>query len=408
MAKLRIGTLERLKVVEGSMQSRARRVRKRIGPILQAAVAAGVAYWVAQDVFGHPVPFFAPIAVVIILSLSGGERIRRAVELSVGCSVGVGVGDLLFPLLGPGAWQIAVAVGVSLFLASFLSKSQLVTNQVAIGSILIATIMPPGTAGGGPERMFDAIIGSVIGLLTIALIPTSPLGQARQEVSKVLGIASSVLDDVATALEKGDARALDEALTAVRNSQNDINTMLAAAKTGRETSTLSPLLWGWRRRVRSLERILQPVDNAIRNVRVLARRALVLCEDGDQVSQRQINIIDELADITASLSDLYESHGEVNEATEIPELVRRLRVMGARADMGVVNDEAVLSEYVVLAQSRSIVSDLLQVCGMSRESSLAMLAPTSRHPAYPPEVWKELADEDDNRNEGGDEDRGRR
>ncbi len=395
MAKLRIGTLERLKVVEGSMQSRARRVRKRIFPILQTALAAGLAYWVAQSVFGHEVPFFAPVAVVIILSLTGGEKIRRAAEMALGVTVGVGLGDLLFPLLGPGTWQIAVAVGIALLIASFLSKSQLVSNQVAIGSILIATIMPPGTAGGGPDRMIDALIGSVIGLLTISLVPNSPLGQARQEVSKVLGIASSVLDDVATALEKSDTAALDEALTAVRNSQGDINTMLSAAKTGRETSRLSPLLWGWRRRVRSLEMILQPVDNTIRNARVLARRALVLCEDGDRVSARQVNIIDELADIAAALSDLYESHGEVNEATEIPELVRRLRVLGARADMGVVSDDAVLSEYVVLAQSRSIIADLLQVCGMSRESSLAILAPTSSHPAYPPEVWRELRDEDE-------------
>lgn len=376
------------------MQSRVRRIRKRIFPILQTAAGAGLAYWVAQSFFGHEVPFFAPIAVVIILSLSGGERTRRAAEMALGVTVGVGLGDLLFPLLGPGAWQIAVAVAIALFIASFLSKSQLVSNQVAIGSILIATIMPPGTAGGGPDRMIDALIGSAIGLLTIALMPTSPLGRARQEVSKVLGIASSVLDDVATALEKGDVKALDEALAAVHGSQNDINTMLTAAKTGRENSRLSPLLWGWRRRVRSLERILQPVDNVIRNVRVLARRALVLCEDEDRVTARQVNIIDELADVAASLSDLYESHGEVNEATEIPELVRRLRVLGARADMGVISDEPVLSEYVVLAQSRSIIADLLQVCGMSRESSLAMLAPTSSHPAYPPEVWSEPEDDE--------------
>ncbi len=387
MAKLRIGTLERLKVVEGSVQSRARRVRKRAWLVLQAALAAGIAFWVAQTLFGHEIPFFAPIAVVIILGLSGGDRIRRAAELSLGVTVGVGVGDLLFTYLGAGAAQITAAVAISLLVASFLSKSALVSNQIAIGSILIATIMPPGTSGGF-DRMIDALVGSVIGLLTIALLPTSPLSSVRQEISKVLGIASSVLDDVATALEKNEPRELNAALTAIHDTQNDINSMLAAAKSGRESSTLSPLLWGTRRRVRSLELTLPPVDNTIRNARVLARRALVLCEDNDRVSQKQINIIDELADIAASLSDLYEVHAEVNEATEIPDLVQRLRVLGARADMTVLEEDSVLSAYVVLAQSRSIIADLLQICGMSRESSLAQLAPTSQTPAYPPEIPK--------------------
>ncbi|MGV0437571.1 FUSC family protein, partial [Corynebacterium mastitidis] len=49
----------------------------------------------------------------------------------------------------------------------------------------------------------------------------------------------------------------------------------------------------------------------------------------------------------------------------------------------------VLSAHVVLAQSRSLIVDFLQICGMSRESALAVLAPTSATPAYPPEVWEE-------------------
>ena len=56
--------------------------------------------------------------------------------------------------------------------------------------------------------------------------------------------------------------------------------------------------------------------------------------------------------------------------------------------MEVAGKEAVLSAYAVLAQTRSIIVDLLMVCGMSRESAVAQLVPTSKHPAYPPEVWE--------------------
>lgn len=390
MAKLRISTLERLRQVEGSLESRVNRVRKRTFAIVQVAVAAGLAFWVARYFFDHPAPFFAPITVVIILGLTGGDRIRRALELSLGVTVGVGLGDLLVHYLPGGMWQIPLIVGISLLVASFLSKSPLVSNQVAIGSILIATILPPGTEGGGPDRMIDAFIGSVIGLATIALLPSSPLTSGRQEVSKLLGIVSSVLDDVAVALDAHgtrDAHELDQALDAVHNSQPDIDNMVSAAKVGREVSNISPLMWGSRRRVRSLERLIPPVENAMRNTRVIARRAMVLSQDGDSVSTRLINIVDELADIAASLSDVFDARTEANEAQDIPELVRRLQIIGARSDMGVISDDGVLSEYVILAQARSITADLLEVCGWSRESALAALSPTSETPAYPPEVW---------------------
>lgn len=393
MAKLRIGTLERLRQVEGSLESRALRVRKRFFRIVQVAVAAGMAFWVSQALIGHPVPFFAPITVVIILGLSGGDRIRRALELSGGVIVGVGLGDLLVHYTPDGLWRIPLIVGISLLVASFLSKSPLVSNQAAIGSILIATILPPGTEGGGPDRMIDAFVGASIGLLTLALLPSSPLSSGRQEVSKLLGIGSSVLDDVAVALDTRDADALDKALDAVHNTQSDINNMLSAAKVGREMTVLSPLLWGARRRVRSLERILPAVESMMRNGRVLARRALVLCEDGDSVSTRLINIVDELADIAASLSDVFDTRTPSNEAQDIPDLVRRLQVIGSRTGMDAISAEPVLSEYVVLAQTRSITVDLLEVCGWSRESALAALAPTSQTPAYPPETWPGIGDQ---------------
>lgn len=389
MANQRMSTRDRLKQVDRSLHSRFNRVRKRLFLIVQAALAAGLAYWVASEVVGHHLPFFAPISVVIILGVSGGDRVRRAFEMSMGCILGVLLGDLLFARLGGGGWEIALAVGVSLIVASFFSTSVLVNNQVAIGSILIATIMPPGAETTGFDRAIDALVGSVIGLLTIALIPVSPLARARQEVSKVLGIASSVLDDVAKGLRSGDAELIDDALVAIRGTQSDIDAMLSATKVGNESTKLSPFLWGSRRYVRSLERIIPPVDNAIRNVRVIARRALVLVQDQDEVSDRQLEIIDALAKYSLDLSNVYEVKTELNQAQEIPVLVNDLRRLGSEASMDVMGENAVLSAYVILAQSRSVIVDLLQVCGMSRPSAVAVLAPTSQTPAFPLELWEE-------------------
>lgn len=385
MAKKKLGTVARLSELDKSLRNRLLRVRSRLLFIVHSAIGAGVAYWIAVEVIKHGQPFFAPMSAVIILGLSGGDRIKRATELTLGCALGVGLGDLLIMQIGTGYWQIFVVVGLALLVASFVSPAPLVSNQMAIGGILIATMFPPGD-GGSIDRMIDAFIGGGVGILVIALLPSSPLDAGRHQVANVLGIAASVLEDVAASLKAKDAAKLNNALEALRKSQASVNKLETAASSGKEATTVSPFLWGDRARVRSLYRILAPVDNVIRNARVLARRAVVLTEDNDTVSDEQIHVIEEIADITLRLSDLYEHHKEISEAIEIPELVNRLRHLGSEVGEDIAEDR-VLSAQVILAQSRSIIVDLLQICGMSRESAVAVLVPTSESPAYPPELW---------------------
>ena len=385
MAKKKLGTVARLSELDKSLRNRLLRVRSRLLFIVHSAIGAGVAYWIAVEVIKHGQPFFAPMSAVIILGLSGGDRIKRATELTLGCALGVGLGDLLIMQIGTGYWQIFVVVGLALLVASFVSPAPLVSNQMAIGGILIATMFPPGD-GGSIDRMIDAFIGGGVGILVIALLPSSPLDAGRHQVANVLGIAASVLEDVAASLKAKDAAKLNNALEALRRSQASVNKLETAASSGKEATTVSPFLWGDRARVRSLYRILAPVDNVIRNARVLARRAVVLTEDNDTVSDEQIHVIEEIADIALRLSDLYEHHKEISEALEIPELVNRLRQLGSEVGEDIAEDR-VLSAQVILAQSRTIIVDLLQISGMSRESAVAVLVPTSESPAYPPELW---------------------
>ncbi|WKD58220.1 hypothetical protein CAPI_08465 [Corynebacterium capitovis DSM 44611] len=387
MAKERMGTRDRLKVIDDSILARLRRVRKRLLPITQIAIAAGFAFWIASHVFAHTRPFFAPISVVIVIGMTGGERINKAVDISLGCVLGVLVGDLLFARLGSGGWQISVVVAGSLLIASFFSKSQLVNNQVAIGSILIATILPPGGEVTGIDRTVDAFIGSAVALLTLALIPQWPVARARAEIGRVLGLVSSVLDDVADGLRTGEEGKIEDALEAIRGTQDDIDKMSSAVRSGKESATLSPLLWSSRRYLSSLARVIPPTDQAVRTTRVLARRAHVLCEDNDSVSEKQIEVIDELARVCLELSEIFDGDLRNTQATAIPKAVSELRVLGQQVGLNALEPDAVLSAYAILAQSRSLVVDLLQVCGMSRESAVAVLVPTSTTPKYPSEIY---------------------
>src|SRR4051794_41664518 len=61
-----------------SLDHQLERWRTKRWQIAQCAVAAGVAWFVAKDLLGHTAPFFAPVAAVVSLGTSYGQRLRRA------------------------------------------------------------------------------------------------------------------------------------------------------------------------------------------------------------------------------------------------------------------------------------------------------------------------------------------
>jgi uncharacterized membrane protein YgaE (UPF0421/DUF939 family) len=84
-----------------------RRGRAAAGREQRLAAAAGTtaatAAWViARRLGDHPDPFFAPIAAVVALNASRGERSSNAVRLLVGVVVGIVAGELAIGFLGAG------------------------------------------------------------------------------------------------------------------------------------------------------------------------------------------------------------------------------------------------------------------------------------------------------------------
>ncbi|MDQ3604456.1 MAG: FUSC family protein [Actinomycetota bacterium] len=83
------------------LSSAAIRLRSAWLQILQTAVAACLAWFLAVLILGLERPTFAPIAAVISLRLAVGERGRRTLELTLG----VVLADLLVSVVGVGAVQ---------------------------------------------------------------------------------------------------------------------------------------------------------------------------------------------------------------------------------------------------------------------------------------------------------------
>src|SRR5204863_7585240 len=109
-------------------------------PVVQAARAAGPSWRVAVHVVDHRAPFFAPVAAVVCLGITLGQRLRRVVELIVGVGLGVGVGHLLISAIGTGPWQIALVVALAMSAAVLLDGGAVITVQSAVSAILMVTL----------------------------------------------------------------------------------------------------------------------------------------------------------------------------------------------------------------------------------------------------------------------------
>ena len=158
-----------------SMRTRLERLRLAWRSIFQASVSAAVAWLIATELLGHPTPFFAPVAAIVTLGITVGQRGRRAAEVAFGVAVGIAVADLLVLQIGTGAGQLAVVVLLATSAAIFLGSGQMLATQAAVSAALVATLQPP-VDGFAFTRFFDALVGGGVALLINAvLLPARPL-----------------------------------------------------------------------------------------------------------------------------------------------------------------------------------------------------------------------------------------
>src|SRR5262249_37692442 len=140
-------------------------------PIVQGAVAAGVAWALAHDALGHRRAFFAPIAALIALGVAAANPTRRVVELTLGVALGIGVGDLLIQGIGPGAWRVGLVVFLAMAAAILLGGGPLFVSQAASSAVLVVTLAPSGLSG---SRFVDALVGGAVGLGAVIVLPRNP------------------------------------------------------------------------------------------------------------------------------------------------------------------------------------------------------------------------------------------
>ena len=340
-----------------SMQARFERLRVAWRSVLQAGVAAGVAWVIATEVFGHEQPFFAPVSAIVTLGLTISERGRRAFEIAIGVALGIAVGDLLVLGIGVGAAQLSLVVMLATALAIFLGSGQMLATQAAVSAALVATLQPP-TEGVTFERFLDALTGGGVALLVNALVlPADPVAMVRAPLRALVDELAATLDDIAGAILERDRDMAERALLRARGIDELSGRFAEAVSVSRETTRYAPPRRRMRGRVEGYADAAAQMDLAVRNVRVLARGAIRAVRLDENVPPETADAVRDLAAAVRAAGDSLDDPGAV-------ERVRRHALTAAATATLVLEGTGNLSISVIVGQVRSTATDLLAATGM--------------------------------------------
>jgi hypothetical protein len=189
-------------------------------------------------------------------------------------------------------------------------------------------------------------------------------------------LAAEFLDEVAatvraagSALRNDDPEAGDAALERARRGESLLEDLSDAAEEGLAVVRNSPFLRGRKAEIRAFAGLYPPMDRLSRNLRVLARRSAVALWREEPMPTTYVLLLDQMADQVAFMSE------ELMEG-RVPHRAReRLLEVGRKSSKLVIVQS--LSAVVILAQARSMLVDLLELCGMDATDAREAIHPMS-------------------------------
>jgi uncharacterized membrane protein YgaE (UPF0421/DUF939 family) len=348
-----------------SVRARIGRWRSKWWVIAQCAIAAGVAWFLAADVFGHPTPFFAPIAAVVALGTSYGQRLRRVVEVAFGVAIGVFIADLLVLWTGSGAWQLSLIVALAMSTALLLDTGVAFVMQASVQSIVVASLAP--SAGAAFTRWTDALIGGAVALVAATVVPSAPLRRPREQAATVARKIAELIRAAGGVMVFGEPQPAIDLLADARSTDRLIRELQAAAEEGMSVVSSSPFRVRHREPLRRMSELAEPLDRALRNTRVLVRHTAVAAYRQQPVPPSYARLASELARAAEKVAE--------ELAQDRQALAAQPALLAVGRHSGEVERSTDLSADVILASIRSIVVDLLMVTGMDQFESTDALPP---------------------------------
>lgn len=343
----------------------------------RAALAASVAYFLSQLIWGHEYPFFSSIAAFVIIGFSTEKKVRKVIEMAGGVLMGVLIGELARTTIGSGAWQIAVTILVAGMLARLIDSGTLFGFQASIQSLLVMLmpVTPTMTPGG---RFLDAITGVSVAILVHLLLSGDPRKMQHRAVETFFRELEDTLVSLALAARSGSVDVARAALKSVRdNSQKYTDEWEQANDAANEVAAFSPAALRHAEDVQRLQHLLVGSDRAMRNMRVIARREVEFLSvvEGEPHST--------LADALLAARDAVVAiRGAAEHEVDFTDARRKLRLYASyltpetllRNDEGAHPGRVGHFEGVTLViQLRSLAIDLLQATGLTNKDAVRFM-----------------------------------
>lgn len=344
------------------------RVLAALWPLLQAALAAGIAWYVAHHLLGHPQPFFAPIAAAISLSTSPIQRSRRVAQMLVGVLLGIGIAEVLHGPLGDSTLALGTIVFVTMAVtvalgAGFFGDGMMFPNQAAASAVLVVTLHRHGT---GAERALDAIVGGATAfVIGVGLFPAEPLKLLRAAEGRVLATLARRLGTVAARLQAGQWPEPDWLLEAGHAIHQRLSALARARTTARINVRVAPRRFG-RRRVVDAEVLRTAQLDLLANAIIGLIRSVAPPGDGTQLPAPAL--VQEITALAGALRWLAESE------RPWPETVLREVTATAQAALAYAEARGLDRDDTTTAILRAAANDLLAVIAPRDISEPAALA----------------------------------
>jgi uncharacterized membrane protein YgaE (UPF0421/DUF939 family) len=288
--------------------------------------------------------------------------------VTLGVAIGVLIADIVVILIGTGWWQLTIVVALAMSAALLLDAGVVFVTQAAVQSIVVASLITDPSQA--LTRWVDALVGGAVALVAATVVPSAPLRQPGVQAARVMDKIARLLRGAGQGLRDGDVDELLELLSDARTTDVLIGELTQAAGEGLSVVASSPFRVRHRGNVRKMSELVEPLDLALRNTRVLVRRAAVAAYRRDPVPAAYATLCVDLADLVDRLADDLRGDRDL-------ELLQGDLVGLAEASSRVERTDE-LSAEVVLAQLRSIIADLLRITGMGSLEATDAIPPLAR------------------------------
>ncbi len=321
---------------------------------MQTTGATAVAWWVARMLLPEPRPVFAPLAAIVALSATRGERGTRALQVSLGVVVGISAAELIVRPLGTGTLVLALVTGLALVAAVFLFEASTFVIQAGVSAALVVTVgASPKLVG--VDRLFEALVGGGVALvISQVLFPSDAVAKVSDGVAVVLTRLADGLDGLARALRTAGGEERAAAQASLRRARLRIVDLQDELRFALQATRVSRPRRNRRSRLARFDGIDVGLESTVSSAETLVLTSAQLGQ-GHELAAALAEALDGLADLARELAaDIDPSPDTLGE---------RARVAAAHAATGPRSEpDSVVATLVTLV--RSITHGLLHIGGM--------------------------------------------